>query len=97
MLPGQGHEPERKLGKLDRVGVSVYPKEAALRYEPPGVELGVFIWRDGRRRAGPLPRLDQPRAEVATYTNKKGARSHGGIADSEVEELLRRRGSSERL
>ena len=91
-VAGQGEEPEAELGELDGRLVLVDAVEAALGDEAPGVEDGVLVGGvagDVLEAAFAGPRGDELVAEVAARGDEEGAGAHGGVADLELEELIR--------
>lgn len=96
MVPGQGGEPEREAGEVDRHRVAVDAVEAALGDKAAGVQLLVLVGRQGRASVGvDAPGLDEPRAELAAGLDEEGAGAHGRVADFEREDGVGRGGGTD--
>ena len=88
MVLRQGHEPERELGEVHRLGVAVHAVEAALCDLAAGEDDLALVRRDVGHGIVCLPRLDQRIAELAAGFDEEGTGAHGEITDLEVEELV---------
>ena len=91
MVPGQRDEPQREFREIDSRRVAVKAIQATLRDQPPREDDLVLVGGNLWQRVMSMPGLDERVAQLAAGFDKKGARTHGRVADTEVQNLLRAR------
>src|SRR5579863_5114594 len=90
MLLGEGGQPQRELGQINSHVVPVHAIKTALGDDPAGMEQFIFVRWNRRQGVGTAPGVEQMLAQLTADFDQERARTHGGIADLKIKNLLRR-------
>ena len=94
LVPCQGGEPQGELRQVDGDGIPVDAVEAVACHESAGLDglvRCVVVGRKLGRGVVVVPGFHQDVGKLAAGLDQEGTGAHGGVADREVEDLLRAR------
>lgn len=90
MVTCQGGEPQRQLGQVHGENVLVHAVEASFGHEASRVGEQVLVVGHLRRGLVYLPCVHEALGQQAARLDQERARTHGGVAHLQVQNLIRR-------